>query len=131
MPVHYARADYACQCLMAFILDYFQALGAGIGRMAGTGGVFMRGEKVIARAFGGHPLVRRVWAVGNGVVYLASEVEFEKREAGGKALEPIGFPVGDVFAYSESFLSAAIKNKWEGLKQWQPEVKEKAFATNR
>jgi len=80
----------------------------------------MRGEQVIAKAFGGVPLVRRVWDIGDGVVYLTSEVEFKKREGGGTALEPIGFSVADVFAYSESFLNAAIKNKWEGLKQWRP-----------
>jgi hypothetical protein len=80
----------------------------------------MRGEKVIAKAFGGVPVVLRVWDTGKGVVYLASEAEFLKREAGRKALEPIGFPASDVFAYDESFMSANGKREWRKLQQWRP-----------
>lgn len=79
----------------------------------------MRGEKVIARAFGDVPVILRVWETGRGVVYLASDAEFEKRQAGKKALEPIGFPVADVFAYDESFLTTTIRN-WKALKRWRP-----------
>lgn len=80
----------------------------------------MRGEKVIARAFGGVPVVLRVWETGQNMVYLASDVEFEKRQAGKEAaLEPIGFPASDVFAYDESVLTTK-KPDWRKLKPWRP-----------
>jgi hypothetical protein len=79
----------------------------------------MRGAKVIARAFGGVPVVLRVWETGRGVVYLASEAEFEKRQAGRDALEPIGFPASDVFAYDEGFLKANGARDWNKLRQWR------------
>src|ERR1700716_1259814 len=63
----------------------------------------IRGDMVIVRGFDGVALVRRVWAVKNGLIYISEENEFRKREAGREALEPIGFPVADVFAYNESF----------------------------
>jgi len=78
----------------------------------------MRGEKVIAKVLGGVPTVLRVWDVGDGVVYLASETEFRKREAGHEALEPIGFPASDVFAYDEAFLEG--KQDWRKLIRWKP-----------
>lgn len=119
MPAHYARASYACQCLIWILLDLFQALRAGIGKMRLFGGEAMRGEKVIARAFGGVPVVLRVWEVGHGVVYLASEAEFEKREAGKPALEPVGFPARDVFVYEEAFLTDNSARDWRKLRLWR------------
>ncbi|HKP38185.1 MAG TPA: hypothetical protein VJT71_15105 [Pyrinomonadaceae bacterium] len=80
----------------------------------------MRGEQVIARAFGGAAVVLRVWGVGDGVVYLASEAEFQKREVGRMALEPIGFPAADVFAYDETFpLGTPNRSDWNRLQRWQ------------
>ena len=80
----------------------------------------MRGEKLIARAFGGVPVVLRVWETGRGVVYLASEAEFEKRQTGREALEPIGFPASDVFVYDEAFLKANGRRDWAKLRRWRP-----------
>ena len=57
----------------------------------------MRGENVIVRAFGGRPLKRRVWDVGDTVVYITDDEQFAKLSAGRHAVEPIGFPKEDVF----------------------------------
>ena len=57
--------------------------------------------------------------MSNGVVYLSSEAEFRKREAGKPALEPVGFPVSDVFAYDVGFLKAK-NHDWNALSRWQP-----------
>lgn len=80
----------------------------------------MRGTTVIARAFGGVALVRRVWEVANGLVYLCSDAEFNKLEAGGEALPPIGFPAEDVFVFEAEALKANESVKWSKLKQWKP-----------
>lgn len=80
----------------------------------------MRGDQVIVRAFGGQPLVRRVWSAKNGLVYIAEEKEYRKREAGQGALEPIGFPVADVFVYDESF--PASGGDWRRLKRYHLSV---------
>jgi len=78
----------------------------------------MRGEKVIARGFDGVAVVLRVWDVGDGVAYLATDTEFEKREAGRTALEPVGFPLADVFTYEKGF--AGSGRDWQRLKRWRP-----------
>lgn len=80
----------------------------------------MRGECVLARGFGGVVLVRRVWEVGNGLVYLSSDAEFVKLEAGQDALPPIGFPVNDVFAYNEAVAKGDANPKWGNLPLWKP-----------
>ena len=80
----------------------------------------MRGAIVIARAFGGVALVRRVWEATNGLVYLCSDAEFDKLNGGREALPPIGFPAGDVFAYDAAALSQNEPPQWERLRQWEP-----------
>jgi hypothetical protein len=80
----------------------------------------MRGTIVIARAFGDAPLVRRVWEVANGLVYLLTDAEFAKLEAGHDALPPIGFPAGDVFAYEVEALKQKGTVNWQRLNHWKP-----------
>jgi hypothetical protein len=58
------------------------------------------------------------WAVKNGLIYISEENEFQKREAGRQALEPVGFPIADVFAYEETFLKGD-KAIWRSLKRYQ------------
>ena len=58
----------------------------------------MTGEFVIVRAYNG-PLIRRVLEVRPGVVYIASEEQYELWERGQPALEPVGFRLQDVFQY--------------------------------
>ena len=80
----------------------------------------MRGTVVIARAFGGVGLVRRVWEAANGLVYLCSDAEFDKLQAGREALPPIGFPASDVFVYEAKALQKNGAVDWATLKQWRP-----------
>ena len=80
----------------------------------------MRGTIVIARAFGGVALVRRVWEAANGLVYLCSDAEFDKLQAGREALPPIGFPASDVFVYEAQAIKDKGGVKWANLKPWKP-----------
>jgi hypothetical protein len=83
-------------------------------------GFYMRGQLVIARAFQGGLLVRRVWEAANGLVYLATDAEYRKLEAGLEALPPIGFPANDVFVYDKAVATAKAKPQWDKLKAWKP-----------
>ena len=80
----------------------------------------MRETIVIARAFDGAALVRRVWEAANGLVYLSSDPEFAKLVAGRDALPPIGFPACDVFVYEPEALMHKGGVNWAHLKQWKP-----------
>jgi hypothetical protein len=62
----------------------------------------MRGQTVIARAFQGVPLARRVWDIGERVIYLTNDEGLEKLASGHSAPPPIGFPVEDVFRFDEA-----------------------------
>lgn len=79
----------------------------------------MRGDTVIVRAFGGKALLRRVWDVGERVVYVTNDDEFDKLAAGQPAIEPIGFPKEDVFRVSEEH-SRERNLEWSRLEVWRP-----------
>jgi hypothetical protein len=57
----------------------------------------MRGDVVLVRTFSGRAVKRRVWDVGDTVVYVTNDEQFERLAAGKRAVEPIGFPKEDVF----------------------------------
>ena len=57
----------------------------------------MRGDVVLVRSFGGKALKRRVWDVGDSVVFVTNDEQFERLVAGKQAIEPVGFPKEDVF----------------------------------
>ena len=85
----------------------------------------MRGELVVVRAFGGQPLVRRVWAADASTVYICGEQEFQRRLSGDETVWPVGFPREDVFIYDPSLaalltesLAATSWGGWEQLKPW-------------
>jgi hypothetical protein len=59
----------------------------------------MRGDLVIVRAYGGVPLVRRIWEKDEKGVYITDDVQLELLLAGGYAIQPIGFPREDVFKF--------------------------------
>ena len=80
----------------------------------------MRGTVVIARAFGGVALVRRVWEVADGLVYLSTDAEFAKLETGQAGLPPIGFPAADVFVYDADKGIGKGEPNWNQLQQWRP-----------
>jgi hypothetical protein len=79
----------------------------------------MRGDTVIVRAYGGKALLRRVWDVGERVVYVTNDEEFDKLAAGRPAIEPIGFPKEDVFRVSET-QSRGPNLDWSRLEMWSP-----------
>ena len=81
----------------------------------------MRGSLVIAKDYNGTPLLRRVWEIGSRVVYLSEESQFQKLSTGVDALRPVGFPIGDVFAYDPA-ASEAIANgslDWSVLRRFE------------
>ncbi len=72
---------------------------------------------MIVRAFGGVPLVRRVWEVDAEAVYVTDDGTFEKLLSGADAPFAIGFSRSDVVRYD-----AAVEHRigtkdwrWEGL----------------
>ncbi len=77
----------------------------------------MRGDVVLVRGFNGKPLKRRVWDVGDGLVYVTNDEHFERLTAGKPALEPIGFPQEDVFrnTATESLVDPI---DWSSLDPW-------------
>lgn len=79
----------------------------------------MRGTLVIARCYGDHPKVLRVWEVGGKLAYLSEESQFQKLMAGQDALRPIGFPVADVFIYDPAFADRVAKHTidWSALRK--------------
>lgn len=77
----------------------------------------MRGDIVIVRAFGGKALKRRVWDVGDTVVYITNDEQFERLVAGKHALEPVGFPKEDVFRDTENGSSDDAVD-WARLAPW-------------
>jgi len=85
----------------------------------------MIGEKVIVRAFGNEPLVRRVWEVTRDKVYICSDESFERIKAEGYQPDcfPIGFPPENVFRYDEDLFDYLTKNyktpsAWDRLTVW-------------
>ncbi|MGO9529804.1 MAG: hypothetical protein ACLP3B_01360 [Syntrophobacteraceae bacterium] len=81
----------------------------------------MRGDLVIARAYKGIPLIRRVWDADERGVYLTDDIHYEMLLAGKDCAPQLGFPREDVFLYDANLASAlqddeAGKNwRWEGL----------------
>jgi len=78
----------------------------------------MKGQKVIVRAYGNVPLVRRVWDANYKTVYVLEESEYQKLLAGLKAYDPVGFPVKDAFEYSEGLLLSDVID-WSKLVKWK------------
>ena len=79
----------------------------------------LQGEIVIVKAFMGKPLVRRIWGVGERVVYITNDEQFKLlMNKDQNAIGPIGFPKKDVFRYDHK-IAKYINNKhgfdWSGL----------------
>lgn len=60
----------------------------------------MRGDIVIVRAYGGIPLIRRVWEEGEASIQITNDENMDLLLAGKTAVEPIGFPKEDVFQFN-------------------------------
>ena len=78
----------------------------------------MRGDIVLVRTFSGKPLKRRVWDVGESVVFVTDDEQFERLVAGKKAIEPLGFPKEDVFR-STANESGNGSVDWSLLVPWE------------
>jgi len=77
----------------------------------------MRGDVVLVRTFSGKAVKRRVWDVGDTVVYVTNDEQFAKLVAGKRAVEPIGFPKEDVFEDTASG-SNPDNVDWARLAPW-------------
>lgn len=76
----------------------------------------MRGEAVIVRAFKGVPLARKVWGIGERVIYLTDDEGLERLNTGHYTPVPLGFPKEDVFSFNKSLykrLESAYRRKDE------------------
>ena len=74
----------------------------------------MRGENIIVRAFKDEPLARRVWGVGERVIYITDDEGLRRLSSGRSTPPPIGFPKEDVFKFDERLyrrLASAIKRR--------------------
>ncbi len=60
----------------------------------------MKGDKVIVQAFGGEPLIRRVWEVSPEAVFICSEENYHTLARGEEGLWPVGFLKEFVFCYN-------------------------------
>lgn len=81
----------------------------------------MRGDLVIVRAFGGVPLVRRVWEEEGRGVYITDDTHFKRLMAGENGtIQPVGFPREDVFKFDPEIaavMDELIDNgKWDWTK---------------
>ena len=86
----------------------------------------MKGNRVIVRAYGGEPLVRRVWEVEPGVVYITDDVHLQRLLMGDETVPPAPFPQADVFKYRPKIageLEQCFKQKqkidWERLELFE------------
>jgi hypothetical protein len=71
----------------------------------------MKGDTVVVRAYGGEPKVVRVWDIGEKVILICSEENFQTLSKGKKGLWPVGVPKETVFRYNPQQVSI--------LKNWQ------------
>lgn len=75
----------------------------------------MKGELVLAKAFDGRPLVRRLWEKRGMVTLICGEQQFAKLcEGAAEDVIPIGFPAEEVFRYEPELateLEAAFESK--------------------
>lgn len=65
----------------------------------------MRCQVVLCKEFTGVLIVRVVWDAIDGLVLIHNNEQFSKRMSGKPYLDPVGFPVGDVFKYDEALLA--------------------------
>lgn len=78
------------------------------------------GDRVIVRADGGIPLVRRVWQANERTVYVTDDATFTKLQAGQDAPLAIGFPREDVFGYEPEVAARIGRGRfdWASLSRY-------------
>lgn len=79
----------------------------------------MNGQLVVVKDFSGKALVRVVSEIHNNGVYIHSKEEWDKKVRGESALDPVGFPIGDVFLYDNAAKAELEKHpnnpQWENM----------------
>ena len=78
----------------------------------------MRGQVVVVKSFTG-PLVRRVWEVMNGVVFVVTDDRLAELEHGNGEVPFIGFPLADVYEMDASEAVPQSPN-WSQMRHWRP-----------
>ena len=71
----------------------------------------MKGDYVIAKAFGGRPLTRRVWEATSETVYICTDERYGELLDGKENCHPIGFPREYVFEY-DSGMASELESQW-------------------
>jgi hypothetical protein len=75
--------------------------------LAHLGGL-MRGDRVLIRAYGGKPLVRRVWNANAKGVFAVPEAEYQLLESGAPLGFIVGFPLNDVFEFEAGIEGGSV-----------------------
>ena len=79
----------------------------------------MRGELVIVRDYRGRPFIRRIWDIGEDVIYITNDKMLQLlMDKDPQAIGPIGVPKDDVFQYDPIFAKSINKedHDWGILK---------------
>ena len=73
----------------------------------------MKGELIILRAFGGQPLIRRIFEISDKAIYVTNDLRQD-------SLVSVGFPREDVFKYDPKLAKLINTDKWDWnkLKKW-------------
>lgn len=77
-----------------------------------------RGDLIVARAYGGRALIRRVWEVTDRAVYIHSEERYQQRKAGLRTSAPVGIPREDAFVYDATTFSADAEGRYQNATFW-------------
>ena len=72
----------------------------------------MRGDKVIARASDGRPVVLRVWETTPYLVFVCSEDNYKALTLGERGLWPVGVPREDVYDH-DTAVQADLQARWQ------------------
>jgi hypothetical protein len=65
----------------------------------------MRGQIVVCKDVIGTPLVRVVWDSSERLIFVHTQDQFDRRMSGEDFLDPVGFPIEDVFNLNETVLA--------------------------
>jgi hypothetical protein len=68
----------------------------------------MRGQYVVCKDFRFEPLLRRVWLITPEKIFIHDDENYDRHLRGLPCLEPVGFPVEDVYAYE----SGTVTSEW-------------------
>jgi len=79
----------------------------------------MRGQLIVCKDFTGSALVRLVWEDSKELVFAHSDDQFTAHQRGVPHLDPVGFPIGDVFLYDGE--AVQTPNPWPKLTPYQGE----------